>query len=774
MKFNYGSWELTHGVAAHYATQVVDVQAKDALTLLASTRPVEHRFQTLNYPTITVTLDSPLEGVIRVACTHFHGARSPSPGFDLQPGPPPDVHVEETREGVSLISGSLMARVVKGASWDMRFEADDRPLTRSAGQALAWMEVERRGGMMREKLSLAPGEHVYGLGERFTPFVRNGQSLDSWNRDGGAGSDHAYKCVPFYLSNRGYGVFVNHSAKVEFEIGTCDVSAVEFSVPGERLEYFFIYGPTPKEVLRRYTALTGRAPVPPAWSFGLWLTTSFVTDYDEGTVAGFLDGMEERKLPLHVFHFDCFWMREYRWCDFTWDSRCFPDPPAMLERIKQRGLKICVWINPYIAQHSPLFDEGVRDGFLLKRLDGSVWQTDQWQAGMGIVDFTHPGARQWYASKLRPLLAIGVDCFKTDFGERIPLDVAWHDGADPACMHNYYAKLYNQVVFDLLKEVRGESEAVVFARSATGGCQQYPVHWGGDCLASFEAMAANLRGGLSLGLCGFSFWSHDMGGFAGTANPAVYKRWLAFGMLSSHSRLHGCESYRVPWLFDDEAVDVLRHFTNLKCRLMPYLLGQAVESAAGGLPLMRAMMLEFPDNPACATLDRQYMLGGDILVAPVFSEDGIAEYFVPEGRWTHFMTGKVIEGGRWVRERHDMLSIPLLARPGSIIPVGANDQRPDYAYAQGVCLHVFETYDGGRCSLALPVNEAAKSVHVELVRLGNRIQITADASLETWSVLFRGVDSVVSATGARATSSSLGVVVHCDPASQAVDVVVRA
>ncbi|KPV48368.1 alpha-glucosidase, partial [Kouleothrix aurantiaca] len=293
------------------------------------------------------------------------------------------------------------------------------------------------------------------------------------------------------------------------------------------------------------------------------------------TVTSFIQGMADRELPLHVFHFDCFWMREFNWCDFEWDRRMFPDPAGMLQRLKARGLRICVWINPYIGQRSPLFAEGMRAGFLLRRPNGDVWQWDLWQPGMALVDFTNPDACAWYAGKLRALLDMGVDCFKTDFGERIPTDVAYHDGSDPQKMHNYYAQLYNQTVFEVLREQRGAGEAVVFARSATAGGQQFPVHWGGDCQSTFEAMAESLRGGLSLGLSGFGFWSHDIGGFEGMPPAALYKRWVAFGLMSSHSRLHGSSSYRVPWLFDEEAVDVLRTFTNLKCRLMPYLCAQA-------------------------------------------------------------------------------------------------------------------------------------------------------------------------------------------------------
>lgn len=610
---------------------------------------------------------------------------------------------------------------------------------------------------MREQLGLGVGECVYGLGERFTAFVKNGQVVDIWNKDGGTGSEQAYKNIPFYLTNKGYGVFVNHPELVSFEVASERVAKVQFSVVGEYLEYYIINGPTPKEVLERYTALTGRPALPPAWSFGLWLTTSFTTSYDEKTVNSFVDGMAERDLPLHVFHFDCFWMREFEWCNFRWDDRVFPDPEGMLRRLKEKGLKICVWINPYIAQQSALFDEGAANGYLLKKPNGDVWQWDLWQPGMGIVDFTNPAACRWYADKLKQLVDMGVDCFKTDFGERIPTDVVYYDGSDPVKMHNYYPFLYNKVVFEALEEKLGKGSAVVFARSATVGSQQFPVHWGGDCSATYESMAESLRGGLSLCLSGFGFWSHDIGGFENTASPDVYKRWAAFGLLSSHSRLHGNQSYRVPWLFDEEAVDVLRFFTKLKCRLMPYLYSAACEAAQRGIPVMRAMILEFPDDAGCDYLDRQYMLGGSFLVAPVFSEDGSVSYYLPAGKWTNFLTNEVVEGGRWVSERHGYMSLPLLARPNSIIAVGSQDTRPDYDYADGVVFHVFALEDGKTAAAEVYTPKGELEMTIRVSRCGARYSVKVVGASKPWSILLRGIKTVPAAERCQCTVETLGV-----------------
>jgi alpha-D-xyloside xylohydrolase len=529
------------------------------------------------------------------------------------------------------------------------------------------MTDNKEGAFIKEELSLQTGELVYGLGERFGPLVKNGQTVDIWNADGGAASEQAYKNIPFYMTNKGYGVFINDTGKVSLEIGSEKTSRVQFCVSGEILEYFIIYGPEPKEILERYTSLTGRPAMPPEWSFGLWLSTSFTTSYDEKTVMSFINGMEERKIPLSVFHFDCFWMKGFNWCDFTWDKETFDDPQGMLSRIKAKGIKICVWINPYIAQRSVLFEEGKNCGYFLKNQTGAVYQTDQWQAGMAIVDFTNPQAAKWYTDHLEKLLDMGVDCFKTDFGERIPEDAVYFNSGDPQRYHNFYAYLYNKAVFELLERKRGKGEAVLFARSATTGCQKFPLHWGGDCESTFEAMAETLRGGLSLGLCGFGFWSHDIGGFEGTPKAALFKRWLAFGLLSSHSRLHGSYSYRVPWNVDEESAEVCRFFAELKLRIMPYLLRISREAHEKGIPVLRAMFLEFPDDPACAYLDRQYMLGEGLLVAHVFSEDNVVTYYLPKGEWKQLITGEKVKNaqGGWRTETHNFFSLPLWAREDS-------------------------------------------------------------------------------------------------------------
>ena len=737
MKFTNGYWLLRDEMKAAYAVEYGSHRIYgQELTMYLPCSHIVDRGSCLNIPLLTVTLSSPMDGVIKVSAVHHDGAVYNGPFAKIYTG---DAHVriEENEEQLIYQTGSLKAVIDKAPNgYKMAFYEGDTFLTESSFRNLAYMQNTKTGkNYMLEQMFLDVDEYVYGLGERFTPFVKNGQVVEMWNEDGGTASEIAYKNIPFYVTNKGYGILVDNEGDVAYEIASEKVERIQFSVEGERLDYYVISGKTPMGTVEKYTDLTGKPALPPAWSFGLWLTTSFTTNYDEATTSSFIQGMADRQIPLHVFHFDCYWMDAYEWCNFEWDPATFPDPKGMLKRYHDRGLHICVWINPYIGQKSCLFKEGKENGYLVKKKDGSVWQTDLWQPGMALVDFTNPDAVAWYQGKLKTLLDMGVDCFKTDFGERIPVkEIEYFDHSDPVKMHNYYTYLYNQAVFELLEHERGTGEAVLFARSATVGGQQFPAHWGGDCSASYVSMAETLRGGLSLSLGGFGFWSHDISGFESTAPADIYKRWCQFGLLSSHSRLHGSSSYRVPWLFDDEACEILKEFVNLKCRLMPYLYGQAVRSHTEGRPVLRPMVLDFPQDRACDTLDRQYMFGDSLLVAPIFKENGEVQYYLPEGTWYNLITGAEVTGGSWKKETHDYHSLPLMVRPNSILPLGNNDQRPDYDYEDGVTLVVSAFDEGAEASVEIPDLSGKTVMKVTAKRVGEEIHLQVEGGNGNYTV----------------------------------------
>ncbi|CUH96875.1 Alpha-xylosidase [Propionispora sp. 2/2-37] len=740
MKVSDGNWlvQETLDILSPLYVHEIQIHEKE-LVAFVTPRNVELREDQLDVSLFTYRFFSPMSGVIGVRIEHFKGIYPTKPHFKLHFDNHCIVQCSNKANQATLQTGQLSLSISKSENWKIKFLHNDKQITCSNVKSSGYAKnLTTKQTYMYERLDLQVGETVYGLGEHFTAFVKNGQIIETWNRDGGTSTEQAYKNIPFYLTNHGYGVFVNHPELVSLEIASEKVSKVQFNVPGESLEYYIIDGPTPKEVLERYTLLTGRPSLPPAWSFGLWLTTSFTTSYDEQTVNSFVNGMKQRSLTLHVFHFDCFWMKAFHWCNFEWDSTVFPDPQGMIQRLKAKGLKICVWINPYISQQSALFPEGMENSYFLKNKEGNIWQWDKWQPGQAIVDFTNPAACRWYSGYLERLVDMGIDCFKTDFGERIPTDVTYYDGSDPQKMHNYYTYLFNKTVFDLLQSKKGSRNTVLFARSATVGSQSFPVHWGGDCYATFESMAESLRGGLSLSLSGFGFWSHDIGGFENTASAHVYKRWCAFGLLSSHSRLHGSKSYRVPWLYDEEAVDVLRFFTNWKCRLMPYLYAIAVVAAKRGLPVMRAMWLEFPQDPGCEYLDRQYMLGDSVLVAPIFNDAGTVSFYLPSGCWTHLFSNEELAGGTWHKETHDFFSLPVYVRENTLLPIGANQERPDYEYIDQLELHLFALQNGHTATTTIYNLEGTAALTAIVTRQRNTLYASFTGITKPCFLILRG------------------------------------
>ncbi|KAG6819867.1 hypothetical protein H0H93_007852 [Arthromyces matolae] len=705
-RFSYGMWWNRSGCLIDWAVEAVKAEALDeSIRCVATSKHITHRGDTLNAPTITVECSSPAPDILLL--TGFHWKRqkrmTTGPSYELFP----DVEVEtlttnrqdslstsKTNTSLKIETTSLSATIdTRPSSFNvdimshsvknptMVSKAPDHLLTKLGWRSIGYIKKDtnalnpqlsltdpdkgERWFTMQFQLSV--GEKIYGLGERFGPFIKNGQCVEMWNEDSGTSSEMTYKNVPFFLSSRGYGIFVPYPGFVSFEVQSERTTRVNIAVPGESLSVYIIHGPSPKDIIQRYALLTGRPALPPPWTFGLWLSTSFTTSYDETTVNKFLEGMDKRDIPVGVFHYDCFWQKGFHWCDYEFDKDYFPDTKVQLARLKDKGYNISVWLNPYIAQESKIFDEGAENGYFIKKADGSVWQHDFWQAGMAIIDFTNPSACKWYQSKLEALIDLGVDCFKTDFGERIPTgNTVYHDNSDPEKMHNYFAFLYNKVTFEVLERKLGRNQAVVFARSTTAGGQRFPVHWGGDPMSTFEAMSETLRGGLSLGLCGYGYWAR---GFEGTPDPALYKRWFAFGALSSHSRLHGSGSYRVPWLIDEsgEADIVLKRFIDLKLSLMPYLYSTAIQTHQTGVPMMRPLFVEFPEDPFVWNVDTQYMLGADLMVVPVFNAEGAVQYFVPSGSWYGVLDGKLRRGPSFVTETHDFSSLPLLLRPGSAI-----------------------------------------------------------------------------------------------------------
>lgn len=741
MRFTDGLWMHRSGLSIHNTHQMWEYRIEqDRIKAFVLCHCVEEADDYTAGTALEYTFSCPAPDMIAVDVVHFRGTTVKEPAFTLHYAKA-EPQITDTAESLVMENGRMRLVIRKSKQFAYDFYFDGRHLTGSENGSTAYIadadyeadkvdDVNHRTPKkpymhtvyLRERLQLGIGEAIYGLGERFTPLIRNGQVLDIWNRDGGSNCDQGYKCVPFYLSNLGYGVLVNTPDYVRFDVGMESVRHVQFSVEDEELSYIVVGGEDAKDVLSRYTALIGRSPVPPVWTFGLWLSTSWIPDSTEKTALAAIDKMHEYGIPLSVYHFDARWMDDFHDCNFVWSDR-FGDARHMIDEIHKRGVKVCVWINPYVSQISRLFAEGMEGGYFIKNKNGDVWQTDMWMCGTAYVDFTNPAAAKWYTDRLGEILDMGVDCIKTDFGERLPTDIVYYDGSDPRRMHNYYTYLYNKAIYELLVEKKGMQEACVFARSATVGTQLFPINWGGDNQASYLSMAESLRGGLSFCQSGYGYWCHDITGFEDTATPDLYKRWSAFGLLCTHSRLHGHKSLRMPWCFDEESCDVLRHFTRLKCSLMPYLYSEATLVHTKGVPEMRSMMLEFPHDPTCAYLDRQYMLGGALLVAPIFNDRGEVTFYVPAGCWTDLQSGKRYEGGRWYTESYDYFGLPILVRPGTLLARNVDADDVVYDYASGLTLDVYELADGQTASCEIVKMYETEGCTLSAARTGTTVTL---------------------------------------------------
>ena len=516
---------------------------------------------------------------------------------------------------------------------------------------------------------LQPEEALFGFGEKFSPLNKRGYRINSWQSDTtGCCWDRSYKNIPFFLSSRGYGVFIHHSARIQYEPGSHNFNALTLAVEKPHIEYYFFYGPSFKKIIEQYTLLTGRAPMPPRWSFGLWMSRFGYKNWDE--IEQVVTGMRSRGIPLDVIHIDPYWMREKNYCDFVWDEKAFPDPTAHLKKLRSMGVRVCLWEQPFIPVNTERFHQAHEKGYLVRNRRGQTYvMTDFEDKPVGIVDFTNPDAAQWYKNIHKKLLRQGVATFKPDMGEALPQDAVLFNGKSGKEMHNLYPLLYNKTVFEACREFDAEN-AVVWGRSGYAGSQRYPLNWSGDPHSTAQDMACVLRGGLSYGLSGVPFWSHDIGGFHGDRpSPWLYIRWAQFGLLSSHSRAHGCQP-REPWEYGREAEEIFRKFARLRYRLLPYLWTCAKEACDTGLPVLRAMVLEFQHDPVVKNLDLQYMLGPALLIAPVFDESNRVQVYLPQGQWLDFWTEELLTGPVWVEQKVPLDSLPLYIRQNSVIPTG--------------------------------------------------------------------------------------------------------
>ncbi len=548
---------------------------------------------------------------------------------------------------------------------------------------------------VHEAFELAYDEDLYGLGEQFDRINRVGRRFELWATDAcGISRRATYKNVPFLWSSRGYGLFVNTTFRVTFDLGTVSLLTYSFTHEGPELDAFLIYGPEPVAILRRYCDLTGYAPVPPRWSFGLWMSRCGYQNRDQ--VEQVVDGLRQHDIPCDVIHLDPWWMGEpTNWCSLQWDEERFPNPSQMIEHLRERGLRLCLWENPYVAEEAPIFEEGRARGYFVQNEDGEPYVIQAWSEvvpPVAVVDFTNPEAVAWWQSLHRPLLEQGVAVFKTDFGEAAPEDGVYHNGMSGRQVHNLYPLLYNRAVFEVTEEVTGRG--LVWSRSGWAGSQRTPTCWGGDPFTDFPYMANQLRAALSLGMSGVPFYSHDIGGFFGRPDPELYVRWAQFGLFSSHSRCHGTTP-REPWEFGEEAETIFRRYARLRYRLLPYIYSTAAQAAHTGLPVMRALVLKYSHDPNVRCMDSEYLFGDSFLVAPVLERGARRRMiYLPVGEWVDYWSREVQRGPTWLNYPAPLEILPLFVRRGAIIPMGPDVDHADQSINAGLILDVYPT-DGG-------------------------------------------------------------------------------
>lgn len=560
---------------------------------------------------------------------------------------------------------------------------------------LGFTEMVKNNGPHRVEwtgtaFKLGPDEHLYGFGEKFTDFDKRGQKLTAWTVEPlGTETEKSYKNVPFHLSSRGFGFLVDTTAQVEYDLGATSTATATINVADDTFSFIFFDGPSFADVIEEYTAFSGRSTRPPKWSFGVWMSRLGYESRDH--LESVAARLREEEIPCDVIHIDPFWMREFHSTDLEWDTDQFPDPEGMIDWLDKRGFHLSLWEHPYVPIGSEAFQTGVENGYFIEDSTGKPYIMDELCQGDyagTIVDFTDPDAAAWWQQKHRDLLEMGVDVFKTDYGEGVPEDAIFTNGLTGKSVHNFYPFLYNQTVYEAIREVNGEEDALVWGRSAWTGSQRFPMYWGGDAQTSFHGMASALRGGLGMSMTGFPFWSHDIGGFRGTPDKEVYVRWAQFGLLSSHARCHGTTP-REPWAFGEDAMRIFKRYAALRYRLLPYLYTLAEQATHTGLPVMRPLVLEYQDDPRTYDIELQYLLGDALLLAPVFKKSGEVSVYLPAGDgWVNYWTDEHHAGGQTLHLETDLDEMPVFVRANSIIPMGEATQTVQEGTPSEITLHI--------------------------------------------------------------------------------------
>lgn len=686
---------------------------------------------------LTVQVAAVADGVIRVSLSRTGTERPRSePALPLvQPVPPYSgtSDAEQDGAGARVAAGGLVA-VATPAPWSLRFEdgtgrellalqEDDTDVT-GAPSSVPFGRSRLPDGTRSYHLSFAarPDEQFYGLGERFGTLGRRGTRTVAWIEDAlGVNGPRAYKAVPYFWSTRGYGLMVNSGMACEIDLCHTSHSTISLAMPDDVLEFYVIRAAGPRDAVGPLRLLTGDVPLPPRWALGTWVSSSFQPDTQESVLER---GRKIRRdgFPADVLHVDPYWQRPGCWSDLAWDPETFPDPRAMTAELTALGLRLCLWINPYISVQSPRFAEASQAGYFLRRADGTTWTGPAWGENeglppMGIVDFTNRGAVRWWQGLLARLLRDGVAVFKTDFAEAVPAAAVASNGMAGRELHNVYTLLYNDAAAEVTEAVHGYR--LVWGRSSFLGGQRHAAQWGGDPASTYGGMGSTLRGGLSYAFSGATFWSHDVGGFYGTPAPDLYLRWAWFGALSPLIRFHG-QTSRLPWDQGPEVYAATRDIVAARYRLLPYLYSSAVEAVRHGRTLLQPMIAAYPRDRGTRDADGQYLLGPDLLVAPVTAADGEQDVYLPgDADWADYGTRAVLTGGRWHQLQRPPGQAPFFVRSGTLLPVDPGPATSAAVEPESLALEVWAAENS-----SVRVQEQRGTTEVTLARSGDTAEVT--------------------------------------------------
>jgi alpha-glucosidase len=605
--------------------------------------------------------------------------------------------------GADVRIGDRVSQIVTAA---LTVSIQQRPFRISIGDAagndLDADDAERGIAFSRQAVRvwkrLRDDEQIYGFGEKTGGLNKRGRQLGGysytmWNSDTyayGSDTDPIYVSVPFYLvlrSGRTHGMFFDNTFRSNFDVGHTSPGLLSFGAEGGELNYYLIYGPDPKRVVQRYTDMTGRMPLPPRWALGYHQCR--YSYYPESRVRFIARNFRERRIPADVIWLDIHYQDGYK--PFTWDPQRFPDPAALVADLRRDGFHVVPIVDAHPKREAGYlpFDTGTAGDHWVKNADGSVYVAPVWPSqaernpGPSVFpDFSKPAAREWWGSLYKMFTDIGITGIWNDMNEpavfetptgTMPLDVRHFGDGQPADhreIHNVYGLLNTQATYEGLRRLRPNDRPFVLSRASFAGGQRYSAFWPGDNVSTWEHFRATIPMLTGMGLSGLPFVGSDIGGFAGAPSAELYTRWLQAGVFYPFMRTHTTIGTpdQEPWSYGTTHEAINRAAIELRYQLLPEIYNVIAESAATGLPAMRPLVLEYPDDSRTWGLDDEFMLGRNLLLAPVLQEaQRERDLYLPKGEWFDFWTGRRYEGGKGARIPVTLDSIPIFVRGGAFV-----------------------------------------------------------------------------------------------------------